>query len=288
MTKDKKIIVISVLTIILIIVCICNNNFRKNFEFKNTKNEKVATIESTNLKENEKNKDNNIVITKENTEVIDGTNYVNVNITSDKCIKKVLDNKNNDQDLTGENSIGTTFDVKVAERIDNDYAIKIILANGKEIIKTPDDDNWFENDELLVFNNGSQCEDVTGGWRGYYTDGDNPDVGNAVIEGNNMEINIWGIWCSYGFETMNDIDFTGYSYVVFEIEESTRIWDIIGYSVDNCNFSYGIVGHTETIREAFDSKRVYKLDISQYTSGKIGLYACNQCSIKCSKIYLEK
>ena len=288
MTKDKKIIVISVLTIILIIVCICNNIFRKNFEFKNIEKENVAMIENTNLKESEKNKDNNVVVNQGNTQVIDGTNYVNINITSDKCIKKVLDNKNNDRDLTGENGIGTTFNVKVGEREDNDYAIKIVLANGKEIIKTPDDDNWFENDGLMLFENGNSCEDITGGWRSYYTDGDNPGVGNAVIEGNNMEINIWGIWCSYGFETMNDIDFTGYSYVVFEIEESTRFWNIIGFSIDNSCFSYGIVGHTETIREAFNSKRVYKFDISEYTSGKIGLYACNQCSIKCSRIYLEK
>ena len=143
-------------------------------------------------------------------------------------------------------------------------------------------------EELVLFDNGNQCESITGGWTGYCNGGDNPSVGNAVIGTDCLEVNIWGIWCSYGFETINTIDFSDCLNIVFEVEEATRVWNYNQWSADNCNFSYGIINNPTVCRDTVNSKTVYKYDVSNISNGKVYIGACNQCSIKVSKIYLEK
>ena len=141
---------------------------------------------------------------------------------------------------------------------------------------------------LVLFDNGDQCNSITGGWKGYYlTNGTASNVGNYNID-NYLEINIWGIWCGYIIETNNIIDLSEYSNVVFEIDESTR-----EYNDYWCGFQYGTTVYIETgcnnpYPDAFNEKRVYRYDISEISEGKIYIKACNGCSIKCSKIYLEK
>ena len=140
----------------------------------------------------------------------------------------------------------------------------------------------------MLFDNGNQCNSITGGWEGYYTGGTNSSVGSATIQGSYLQLSTWGYWVGYAFSTVNTIDLSGYSNIVFEIDESTRV-----YNEYWCTFDYGIksqadIDATPEETDVFNTKTIYKYDITNVNQDRISLCVRNGCSIKCSKIYLEK
>ena len=137
------------------------------------------------------------------------------------------------------------------------------------------------SNELVLYDRGNKCVDITGGWEGRFVDGDNPGAG-TTIEGNTyFEINTWGTWCAYGFISNNEIDFSGYSNIVFVIEEA-------GISNGYSQVNYGLLTNCRQYKENINSTTVLRYDISSISSGKVQIGAANGATVKCSKIYLEK
>lgn len=64
-------------------------------------------------------------------------------------------------------------------------------------------------------------------WIGSYTGGTNSGVGKTTISNDYLECSTWGTWCGYEIATVNAVELSNYSKLVFEFEEISRngyIW----------------------------------------------------------------
>ena len=154
-------------------------------------------------------------------------------------------------------------------------------ATITEVIPTPEPTEEQNSSILMLYDNGNECDSITGGWVGEYTGGSNSSVGSATKGANYLETSTWGTWCAYGFRNVNTIDFTGYSYIVYEIEESINAG---GYAKIN----YGLATGCLDYYESFSEKRLLRYNISNISNGRIEIGSANGCTMRCSRIYLEK
>lgn len=106
------------------------------------------------------------------------------------------------------------------------YTVYIEGNNGKKSIQTIQ----VENIKMLyLFNEGDECSDITGGWNGFFEDG-NANLGRATIEDNVMKIENWAGAgsVSYAFISNNEMDLSEYSTMYIECEMKNDIFYYAG------------------------------------------------------------
>ena len=129
--------------------------------------------------------------------------------------------------------------------------------------------------QVMLFNAGNQCSDITGGWTGGFTDGNNPAAGSYSID-STLACDTWGTWCRYGCYTVNSIDVTNYDKLIFEFEQ-----------VSNVGVGYGALGFdvgTGTITNG--TNFTCEVDVSSVSGlHRVGFSVANGARAVVKKIY---
>lgn len=264
----NRIIVISVCIIVIFFLLITTNKQKSNIDALNSKlNAQIQNI--TYEVKNRKGESVYTLITVNSLQGIESVKYFNINGEEIK--------------LNCGNKLCVAFDYEVQNK--NTYYFTVKRLNEVEKIEQISVDLPEIPQTLELFNNGDLCEETTGGWTGWFSGGTTPSVGNYEIS-NTLNLNTWGTWCGYSIRTINKIDITQYSKIVYEYD---YISGLVGYA----HGEYYILNSSLTpiLTKSMENGQngIIEQDLTSMTEPNFVCFGlCNGGSCQISKIYLIK
>ena len=161
-----------------------------------------------------------------------------------------------------------------------EYKVKITSKSGE----TKEETILIDIDRIYLYKEGEEYEEITGGWYTDYCGGNNPNIGSATKENTYIDVKSWGIWCSYGAITTNQIDLTDVKKICFEIEECS----ITGTGWDAVSFGYGEY-YEKSSRTSNTGTEIYSIVINGGVTGShtVWFSSENGGNIKVKSVWLE-
>lgn len=172
-------------------------------------------------------------------------------------------------------------------KADTEYDLKVnVVYNGKEYDGTPitqktNDYNLIDMQAVYgagvyLFNKEDQCTTITGGWTDYNSGG-NANLGQVDLS-KYIDLNVPVIWCSHNVDTVNDIDLTNYSKLIFNIGQ---VQGAEWYS----EVQLGITTKMSSITNC--ENQLLEIDLTEIeSSDKVRVFAKNEACAIVTQIYL--
>lgn len=266
--KNRIIVIFVCIMIVIFSLLIATNKQKLNINtFKNKLNAEGQNI--TYEVKNRKGENVNTLITVNSLQGIESIKYFN--------------NNGEEIELKCGNKLCVAFDYEVQNK--NTYYFTVKRLNEVEKIEQISVDLPEIPQTLELFNNGDLCEEITGGWTGWFSGGTDPSVGNYEIS-NTLNLNTWGIWSGYSIRTINKIDITQYSKIVYEYD---YISGLGGYA----HGEYYILNSSLTpiLSKSMENGQngIIEQDLTSMTEPNfVSFGLCNGGSCQISRIYLVK